>query len=115
MLALRSGELAADAVDAALSAGDVSAERFAAYGAQVCEGIEAMRKLVYAFYDRAFSFRAFLAEYPDLKGDVTDCLIGNLFRDFDPLFEAVAKFAQLPAPLPHGKPLAAREALNSCG
>src|ERR1039457_7398666 len=60
LLALRSGELAADAVDAALQAGDVSASRFAAYGAQVCEGIEAMRKLVYAFYNHAFSFRVFI-------------------------------------------------------
>jgi flavin-dependent dehydrogenase len=108
-LALRSGELAADAVDAALTAGDVSAARFSAYGAKVCEGIEAMRKLVYAFYDHTFSFRAFLSEFPQLKGDITDCLIGNLFRDFQPLFDAVAKFAKVPEPLAHGK------VLESCG
>jgi flavin-dependent dehydrogenase len=113
LLALRSGELAADAVDAALSAGDFSASRFAAYGVQVCEGIEAMRKLVYAFYDHVFSFRVFITEYPDLKGDMTDCLMGNLFRDFEPLFDAVAKFAAVPAPLPHGKPLAG-EVIESC-
>jgi hypothetical protein len=105
MLALRSGELAADAVDAALTAGDVSACQFQAYGDQMREGIEAMRKLVYAFYNRAFSFRVFITEFPDLKGDMTDCLMGNLFRDFQPLFDAVAKFAAVPAPLPHGKPL----------
>jgi len=107
-LALRSGELAADAVDAALAAGDVSAARFGAYGAQVCQGIEAMRKLVYAFYNRAFSFRTFIKEFPQLKGDMTDCLIGNLFRDFQPLFDAVAKFADVPQPLPHGEPLISR-------
>jgi flavin-dependent dehydrogenase len=113
LLALRSGELAADAVDAALTAGDVSASRFAAYGAQVCEGIEAMRKLVYAFYNQVFSFRAFITEFPQLKGDMTDCLMGNLFRDFQPLFDAVARFAAVPAPLPHGQPLAG-EVLESC-
>jgi flavin-dependent dehydrogenase len=104
-LALRSGELAADAVDAALAASDVSASRFTDYGAQMCRGIEAMRKLVYTFYDREFSFRKFLNHYPSLHGDVTDCLMGNLFRDFQPLFEAVAKFAAIPEPLEHGRPL----------
>jgi flavin-dependent dehydrogenase len=114
-LALRSGELVGDAVEAALAAGDFSAARFREYGAQVCRGVEAMRKLVYAFYNNEFSFRVFLSEYPQLKGDMTDCLIGNPFRDFQPLFDAVAKFADVPAPLPHGKPLIAGEALESCG
>ncbi len=111
-LALRSGELAGDAVDAALTAGDVSASQFAAYGAKMCEGIESMRKLVYAFYNVAFSFREFLGDYPDLKGDMTECLMGNLFRDFNPLFDAVAKFIEVPAPLSHGAPLLAGEAVN---
>ncbi len=114
LLALRSGEMAADAVDAALTAGDVSAARFAGYGAQVCAGVEAMRKLVYAFYNLEFSFRTFITEYPELKGDMTDCLMGNLLRDFEPLFDAVAKFAAVPEPLPHGKPLNAGDALESC-
>jgi flavin-dependent dehydrogenase len=104
-LALRSGELAADAADAALSAGDYSATRFTEYGAELCRGIEAMRKLVYSFYDHEFSFRVFVREYPELAGDLTDCLMGHLFRDFDPLFEAVAKFAAVPPPLAHGTPL----------
>lgn len=103
-LALTSGELAAEAIDAALTAGDVSASRFHDYGRKMCEGIEAMRRLVYTFYDHQFSFREFLNEYPHMKGDLTDCLIGNLFRDFDPLFEAVAKFARVPEPLSHGLP-----------
>jgi flavin-dependent dehydrogenase len=113
MLALRSGELAGDAVDAAITAGDVSASRFADYGAQFCQSIEAMRKLVYAFYNQEFSFREFIAEFPSLKGDLTDCLMGNLSRDFRPLFDAVAKFAAVPEPLPHGKPLTAGEVLEA--
>jgi len=104
-LALRSGELAADAVDTALTAGDVSASRFSKYGLQMCKGIEAMRKLVYTFYNLEFSFRKFIDRYPHLHGDVTDCLMGNLFRDFNPLFEAVASFASVPEPLEHGKAL----------
>ena len=104
-LALRSGELAADAVHAALTAGDVSASQFSDYGAQMRKGIEAMRRLVYSFYDHEFSFRVFLNHFPNLHGDLTDCLMGNLFRDFTALFDAVSEFAGVPEPLAHGTPL----------
>ena len=105
LLALRGGEMAGDAVDKALTAGDFSAARFRAYSEQLCVGMEAMRKLVYAFYDQAFSFGKLFHKYPDLRADTTDCLIGNLFRDFDPLFKAVAEFADVPRPVPHGTPM----------
>jgi flavin-dependent dehydrogenase len=104
-LALQSGELAADAIDAALSAEDYSAARFAEYGEQMCYGIESMRRLVYAFYDHNFSFRAFIDKHPNLTADLTDCLMGKLFADFDPLFDAVAEFARVPGRLPHGRAL----------
>src|SRR5579872_1663935 len=103
-LALRSGEMAADAVDGALTAGDVSASRFIPYGEELCRGMEAMRRLVYAFYDSEFSFRRFLTKYPNLRGDVTDTLIGNLLKDFEPLNAGMAEFARIPAPLAHGRP-----------
>ena len=106
-LALRSGVLAGDAVDAALTANDVSAERFAQYGDQVRTEIEAMRGLVYAFYDQDFSFGKLLRKRPELKGDVTDCLIGHLSRDFEEMFKAVSELADLPGKLPYGQPLAA--------
>lgn len=104
-LALRSGEMAAEEVHKALNDGDYSAERFSEYGRQLCFGIESMRQLVYAFYDHEFSFRVFVDHYPHMKGDITDCLMGNLFRDFKPMFDAVATFAKnVPAPLSHGGP-----------
>lgn len=102
-LALKSGEMAGEIVDRALDEGDYSADRFNAYGETLCQGIEAMRNLVYAFYDQAFSFGKLIRKHPHLKGDVTDCLIGNLFIDFDPLYSAVAEFARLPEPLQHGR------------
>ena len=71
-LALLSGQLAAGAVDEALNANDVSAARFTEYGASVCQAIEAMRKLVYGFYNHNFSFKEFLMEFPNLKGDLTE-------------------------------------------
>ena len=68
------------------------------------EVVEAMRRLVYAFYDHEFSFRRFLTKYPNLRGDVTDTLIGNLLKDFEPLNKGMAEFARIPDPLPHGRP-----------
>lgn len=103
-LALHSGVHAADAVDAALKAGDYSAGRFADYGRKMCRGIEVMRKLVYTFYDKNFTFSKLFQKYPDLKADATDCLIGNLHKDFDPLFAAMKEFAPVPEPLPYGMP-----------
>lgn len=103
-IALQTGVMAADAVNAALDAEDYSASRFAEYGRKINVGIEAMRRLVYAFYDQNFNFGALFRKYPHLHRDLTDCLIGNLWKDFDPLFEAVAEFAQVPKRIEHGGP-----------
>ncbi len=104
-LALRGGELAGEAIHEALDKGDVSAEHFEDYSNTLCYGIESMRRLVYAFYDKGFSFGELIKKYPHLRGDLTDCLIGHLFKDFEPLFSAVGEFANIPEPLTHGRPL----------
>jgi len=95
-LALKSGELAGDAVHAALEAGDVTRGRFADFSARMDRGVAPMRSLVHAFYDEAFSMRGFLERYPELRGDVTDCLIGNLFRDFGAMVAAIDAFTGRP-------------------
>jgi flavin-dependent dehydrogenase len=105
MLALKSGVMAADVVHEALVAQDYSPRRFCDYATTLRLGIENMRKLVYAFYDPNFSFRALTDKYPDLAGDVTDCLSGDVNKDFSRLFGAIAEFAHVPDPLPYGQPL----------
>ncbi|WP_193211729.1 NAD(P)/FAD-dependent oxidoreductase [Luteolibacter marinus] len=102
-LALKSGEMAADAVHAALEKGDTSASAFASYGEQLCSHIEVMRKLVYAFYDPEFSFGKLIRMHPDLRGKLTDCLIGNVEgQDYSDLAAAMAEIAELPAELDYG-------------
>jgi len=96
LLALRGGERAGDVVHEALGARDVSAARFEEFGESMRRDTEAMRRLVYAFYDESFSMRKFLDVYPHLKGDVTECLIGNLSRDFGELFAAIDRFLKSP-------------------
>jgi flavin-dependent dehydrogenase len=103
-LALKSGQLAADAVHVALEQDDVSAGQFLEYGETLCGGIETMRKLVYAFYNPDFSFKDLVMQYPESRGALTDRLIGDLFSDSEALFEALANFSALPTPLPHGRP-----------
>jgi flavin-dependent dehydrogenase len=110
MLALKSGTLAADAITEAFQAQDFSAERFTAYSRIMREGLENMRKLVYAFYDQGFSFRKLTNKYPDLAGAITDCLSGDVNKDFSPLYTAVAETAEVPAPLPYGAPFVERDA-----
>jgi len=105
MLALKSGVLAAEAVHEALAARDFSAARFGPYARSLREGIENMRKLVYAFYSPEFNFRDLTDKYPELAGDITDCLSGDVNKDFTKLFAAVAEFADLPEPLACGNPL----------
>jgi flavin-dependent dehydrogenase len=104
MLALKSGILAADAAVEAFAQRDFSADRFAGYTAVLHQGIENMRKLVCAFYEPNFSFRTLTDQYPDLNGPITDCLSGDVNKDFSRLFQAIAEFVNVPAPLPYGSP-----------
>jgi flavin-dependent dehydrogenase len=80
LLALKSGELAADAVVEGLAASDTSAAQLGKWGAQFNEGVDRMRRLVCEYYD-GFSFGNMIREYPELRGTLTDLLIGDLFHD----------------------------------
>ncbi|HMV68558.1 MAG TPA: NAD(P)/FAD-dependent oxidoreductase [Myxococcota bacterium] len=102
-LALRTGQAAAEAAHAALARGDVSAAAFADYARWACEGLEAMRALVFSFYDPRFSMARLVRTHPDLRGDVTDLLIGNLFRDYATLLSALTDVGTVPPPLPYGQ------------
>jgi flavin-dependent dehydrogenase len=103
-LALKSGEMAADAAHAALENGDTSAAAFASYGEELCSHIETMRKVVYAFYDKDFSFAKLIRKYPDLRAKLTDVLIGNVEgKDYSDLARAMSDFATLPEPLDYGR------------
>lgn len=80
LLALKSGELAADAIADGLKKNDVSAEQLGRWGEMFNKGVDRMRRLVCEYYD-GFSFGRFVKTYPHLKGKVTDLLIGDLFDD----------------------------------
>ena len=105
MLALKSGVMAADAAHEAIEANDLSPERFTEYSTDLREGIENMRKLCYAFYNENFSFGKLVKKYPDIAGDVTDCLSGDVNKDFSKMFKCIEDFCPVPDSLPLGEPL----------
>lgn len=104
MLALKSGVMAADDVHQGLVEGDLSPSRFEGYAMALREGIENMRKLIYAFYAPNFSFKQVIEKYPELAGDITDCLSGDVNKDFSKLWKGIAEFAEIPGSLPYGMP-----------
>ena len=104
MLALKSGTLAGDEVHKAIVERDFSPERFADYARAMREGVENMRKLVYAFYDPNFSFKQVIDKYPEAAGEITDCLSGDVNKDFTPLWNKIREFVPLPEDLPVGTP-----------
>ena len=102
-LALKSGVILADAASDALKEDDVSAQRFTEYGKSMQAYIETMRKIVYAFYDKNFSFKDLIKKDMSLRSDLTDCLVGNVEgKDFPVLFKALSELADLPEPIEHG-------------
>lgn len=101
LMALKSGELAADAINAALEHGDVSADRLGTFGPDLVAGMHRMGKLVHAFYHRKLSFGRFLRDHPEHVDSLVRLLIGDLFTDeVEPIFNDLAKYCTLPDPVP---------------
>src|SRR4051812_1784141 len=105
LLALKSGELAADAIVEGLSRGDTSAAQLGKWGPAFNEGVDRMRRLVCEYYD-GFSFGKFVHRYPELRGTVTDILIGDVFTDrvdkVWPAMESLYAPDKKPIPAWHG-------------
>ncbi|MCY3740051.1 MAG: NAD(P)/FAD-dependent oxidoreductase [Candidatus Poribacteria bacterium] len=96
-LALKSGEMAADAIIEAFNKNDFSEAQLGSFGPAFVDGMEAFRKLVYAFYTKEFSFARFLSEYPEHQGGIVDILSGDVFRkDVTHIFPAMAEMCPLP-------------------
>lgn len=96
-LALKSGEMAADTINAALEKEDFSLEQLGSFGAEFVAGMEAIRKLVYAFYTKDFSFARFLKRFPECQQGIVDILSGNVYRkDVTGIFGPMGEMCALP-------------------
>ena len=67
LLALKSGQLAADAIAEGLAKGDTSAAQLGKWAADFSKGMDRMRRLVCEYYD-GFSFGRFVKQYPASQG-----------------------------------------------
>jgi flavin-dependent dehydrogenase len=80
LLALKSGQLASKAIIEGLAKGDTSEAQLGDWGQVFNEGVDRMRRLVCEYYS-GFSFGRMIREYPELRGPLTDLLIGDLFHN----------------------------------
>jgi len=95
-LALKSGELAADAIHEGLTLGDVGPERLGRWAPRFLRGMESMRKLVYAFYE-GFSFGQFVHTHPEYRRHLVDLLVGDLFKEgVTDIFPVMERYVPLP-------------------
>jgi len=96
-LALKSGEMAADAILDAFKADDLSGDKLGQFQEEFVGGMESIRKLVYAFYDKEFSFGKFLMANPDCQQGIVDILSGDVYtKDVTPIFEPMGEMCELP-------------------
>jgi len=93
--AMKSGELAADAIVEGFAKGDLSGSQLGKWSSDFDAGTTWIRKLVDKYYTNEFSFGRFMKEFPEHQGNLTDLLIGrifydgagNIFQDMDPAVE----------------------------
>jgi flavin-dependent dehydrogenase len=93
--ALKSGQLAADAIIEGLKTGNTSGEQLGKWVPDFAKGTTWVRKLAEAWYCGQFRVGKFIREYPQHIGPMTDILIGRIFQpdagrifdDLDPWLE----------------------------
>lgn len=89
LLALVSGQFAADAIIEGLKKGDTSRSQLGKWESEYVQGMNRMRRLVCEFYD-GFNFGQFVRQFPEHKGSITDLLIGDLFKpELDNVFKDI--------------------------
>ena len=101
--ALKSGELAADAIVEGLQNNDLSAAQLGKWINDYSSGTQWIHKLVEAYYTNEFSFGKFLQGHPHHIGHLTDLLIGRIFHDtagdiFDEMEPAMAEAVKMAIP-----------------
>jgi flavin-dependent dehydrogenase len=96
-LALKSGEMAADAILEGFEKGDLSESQLGSFRETFVGGMESIRKLVYAFYDKDFSFGKFLMANPECQQGIVDILSGDVYtKDVTPIFKPMSEMCELP-------------------
>ena len=97
LLAMVSGIWAADAIHEGLEIGDVSGAQLGKFEPEFVGGMNAFRKLVYAFYSPEFNFGRFIKAHPQHLKNLVDILVGDVFKEeIHNIFEDMKEFVDLP-------------------
>jgi len=89
-LALKSGELAADEIDASLRQNDPTPAVLGRWAPTFENGVRRLRRLGDVLYAPDFDLNHFLRDHPDLRGDLTELMMGRAFDERNRrLFEAL--------------------------
>ncbi|MBV08452.1 MAG: alkylhalidase [Rubinisphaera sp.] len=92
LLAMVSGEMAADAILDGYKMNDLSPQQLGRWNEEYISGLENFKKLVYAFYAPDFSFAKFFMEYPECRNHMTDILMGDVFKPgVDEIFDKMGE------------------------
>jgi len=93
-----SAELAANSVSEALSENNLSAESLGAFASPLHQGINVIKRLIFAFYDPGFSFGAFVKKYPHHRSALIDCLVRDVIdKDMDSFLAALDEMSPMAA------------------
>ncbi|WP_339745273.1 NAD(P)/FAD-dependent oxidoreductase [uncultured Rubinisphaera sp.] len=92
LLAMVSGEMAADAILDGYKMNDLSPQQLGRWNEEYINGLDNFKKLVYAFYAPDFSFAKFFMEYPECRNHMTDILMGDVFKPgVDEIFDKMGE------------------------
>ncbi len=79
--ALEMGVRAGEAIVEGFGKNDLGPAQLGNWTESFLEGVTWVRKLVHAFYTKEFSIGRFMKEYPQHRSNLTDLLIGRVFKD----------------------------------
>jgi len=97
LLAFKGAELAAEGILEGFRRDDFSAAVLGRHGPGFVEGMEALRKLVYAYYHPTFSIARFSKRRQEYRRLVTQMLMGHVFgTPLQGLFAALGEEVELP-------------------
>jgi flavin-dependent dehydrogenase len=86
LLALKSGVMVGEVLLNSLDNNTLCVDSFKDYTHTINTSLENMRKLVHAFYNVNISFKDIIALHPWVADKITDCLSGDLNKDYSDLW-----------------------------
>jgi len=89
LLALKSGVMVGDIINNALDNNTLCDNTFTEYSSTIHKNLDNMRTLIHAFYNPTISFKDIIQSHPWAADKITDCLSGDLDKDYSDLWSVL--------------------------